>query len=277
MKMNFEEYRTRFQCEPLAQTEQSWAFTVTKDGEKRVVKMYPSTFDRCREELAYAYLNAKGLLRIPKLYFVGEDFIEIQFLEKEGDLTIKEIIAGIAKMYRETHRDSHPKGYFPKLDLSKDKLFYRLEYIPKELEKRGVLDTGLISMSRRFVESEYQPSQNQCLVHGDLKSPHIIKTKDGTFYIDLALLSVASPWYDLAFSFMEHRDRRELLPVLSSAAFELIGSDLGATQNEVTEYLKSAIFYRSLYDVGFAARHRSDKPLARTIKDLKEILEGKVY
>ena len=55
-------------------------------------------------------------------------------------------------------------------------------------------------------------------------------------------------------------------------AYEIFGRTLGLSLEETRKKLLSGIVYRSVYDIGFAARHRSDKSLARTINDLKVIL-----
>lgn len=268
--MRFQDYQKIHDCKPLFQTQQSWAFLV--DNKPIVCKRYPRKLDRCREEMAYYYIRDRELLRIPELYSVGEDFMEIQFIEKDRETDVHGTIEDIAKMYLATMSDSDPRGYFPKLDLSKDKLRKRIQRIPTELERRGISEGELIGKCERFVESDYQPSSNQCLIHGDLKSPHIIESKNGRYFIDLALLSVASPWYDLAVLFMEHRDRIHFLSNLSQMAYEIFGRTLGLSLEETRKKLLSGIVYRSVYDIGFAARHRSDKSLARTINDLKVIL-----
>ena len=175
-------------------------------------------------------------------------------------------------MYTKTKDLSHPKGYFPKIDLSKSKIYKRLEYLPRELEKRKFLDQQLIHDILSFTESSYDPSKHQCLVHGDLKSPHIIKTKNRIYFIDLALISVANPWYDLAFLFMEEKNKNGLLERLSYESYEFLGESFNVHMGEVQNYLKSNIFYRLLYNVIFAARHRSDKSLIRTINELQQIL-----
>jgi len=53
--------------------------------------------------------------------------------------------------------------------------------------------------------------------------------------------------------------------------FEFFGRDFSVNKKDIEIFLKSAIFYRSLYDLGFAARHRTDKTLKRTIKDLSDV------
>lgn len=270
--MNFEQYQQQFYCEDLERTEQSYTFKVDREGQTKVVKKYPTPFDKCKEELAYAYITSKNLLQVPQLSFIGEDFIEMQFLQSAGSPTNAESIEGIAHMYKTTQNNSHPRGYFPKIDLSKNKLLHRLTYIPQELEKRGLLDRDLLHQAELFVDNTYDPSPHQCLVHGDLKSVHVIKTADGIFFIDLALVSMASPWYDLAFLFMQKKEREGELTRLTQDSLSVLSSDFQASKEEVNHYLESAIFYRSLYDVGFAARHRPDKPLKRVINNLKDLL-----
>ncbi|MEM4230871.1 MAG: phosphotransferase [Candidatus Pacearchaeota archaeon] len=272
--MKFEDYKKLHECFPLEKTEQSWTFVFEENGERRVVKRYPSEFDRLREELAYSYINHFNLLRIPNLISSGEDFVAMDFLESIGCPSLEESIEGISKMYLTTLNDSKPKGYFPRIDLTKDKLHKRLEYLPLEVEKRGIKDKDLFEKSERFVNERYVVPEHYCLIHGDLKSPHIIKTINGIFFIDLALVSVANPWYDLAFLYMEKKNKgKVLLDTISNKAFEFLGRDFSVNKEDIKDLLHSAIFYRSLYDVGFAARHRTDKTLRRTIRDLYDIIK----
>mgnify|MGYP001586760709 FL=1 len=271
--MKFEDYQKLHNCSPLEKTEQSWTFTTNISGERRVVKRYPSEFNKLREELAYSYINSFNLLRVPELISSGENFVVMDFLESIGYSPLEESIEGISKMYVTTLNDSKPKGYFPRIDLTKDKLYRRLEYLPLEIEKRGIIDKDLFEKSERFVNERYITPEHYCLVHGDLKSPHIIKTISGVFFIDLALVSVANPWYDLAFLYMEKRDKEVLLDTISNKAFDFLGRDFSVSEGDIRDLLHSAIFYRSLYDMGFAARHRTDKTLRRTIKDLSEIIK----
>ena len=269
--MNFEDYLSTTNCKILGRTEQSQTFTSVRDGEKRFVKKYSSNFDRVKEELAYTYIGSRNLLNIPKLTMVGEDFIEMEFLYSATIPKNREIIEGILKMYTETLNDSKPKGYFSNIDLSKNKLFRRLEYIPIELEKRGFMGLDLLEKSENFINNNYRMPDHYCLVHGDLKSPHVVKTERGVFFIDLALVSIANPWYDLAFLYMERKDKGFALDELCRDSFDVLGKNLGVNREDIKGYLQSAIFYRSLYNVIFALRHRPKKTLQRTIKELIEI------
>ncbi len=271
--MKFEDYKKLHNLFPLEKTEQSWTFTVEAKEERRVVKRYSSEFDKLREELAYSYVRTFGLLKIPEIFFSGKDFIEMELLEAIEPPSLEEIIRGISEMYIKLMNDSKPKGYFPRTDLTKNKLLARLEYLPVKLERRGIVDKNLFEKSEDFVDERYVIPEHYCLVHGDLKSPHIIKSRNGLFFIDLALVSVANPWYDLAFLYMEKKDKRGVLEELSSRSFEFLGRDFSINKKDIEIFLQSAIFYRSLYDVGFAARHRTDKTLKRTIRDLSDILE----
>jgi len=271
--MKFEDYQRLHKLSPLEKTEQSWTFLMKEDGERRVVKKYPSEFDRLKEELAYNYINHFNLLRVPELTASGEDFVVMNFLESTESPSLEESIEEISKMYITTLDNSKPKGYFPRIDLTKDKLHRRLEYLPLEVEKRGIKDKDLFEKSEIFVSERYIVPEHYCLVHGDLKSLHIIKTSNGIFFIDLALVSVANPWYDLAFLYIERKDKTSFLEELSAKSFEFLGRDFSVSKEDIRNFLHSAIFYRSLYDVGFAARHRKDKTLNRTIKDLSEIIK----
>ena len=269
--MKFEDYKKSHLCSLLHQTEQSQTFTINVNGEKRVIKKYPNEFDRLKEELAYRYVKSFDLLKVPELISNGEDFVEMEFLDSIGTPSIEEVIKDISNMYLGSD-GLEAEEYFPRIDLSKDKIYKRLLYIPNELEKRGFLEKGLVNSIERFTNEYYSYSESGCLVHGDLKMPHIIKTKKGIFFIDLALTSIANPWYDLAFLYMEKRERDRFRQLVDSS-FNIISREFKVNKNETEVFLTSSIFYRSLYDVIFASRHRSDKVLARTIKDLKEILK----
>lgn len=72
---------------------------------------------------------------------------------------------------------------------------------------------------------------------------------------------------------MERKDKRGVIEELSEKSFHSLGSDFSVSKEDIMDFLHSAIFYRSLYDMGFAARHRTDKTLKRTIKDLSNIIE----
>lgn len=191
--MNFEEYQRLHKLSPLEKTEQSWTFVIEENGKRRVVKRYPSEFDRLREELSYSYINHFNLLRVPELFFRGEDFVVMDFLESIGSPSLEESIGGISKLYVTTLNDSKLKAYFPRIDLSKERIMHRLEYLPEELKKRSQVDSQLIGLSKKFVESGYLASPHQCLVHGDLKSPHIIKTEKGVFFFRFGSCKYCKP------------------------------------------------------------------------------------
>lgn len=271
--MKFEEYQQKFKCEPLAETEQSLSFLVNRKQNKRVVKKYKSLTDKCREELAYLYLADLKVINIPELTLVGDDFIETEFLPCIDQATTLEIISEISRLYIKTNEETSIERYFPRVDLSKSKLIHRLSYLPSELEKRGFLDQNLLTSSEQFVDAGYINPGHKCLVHGDLKSPHIIKNKQKIYFIDLALVSIANPWYDLAFLYMEQQDKNNFFDELKDISLKYLGESFNSSDQEIQHYLKSAIFYRSLYNLLFATRHRPDKTLDRTLKELKQILD----
>ena len=124
--MNFEDYLRSYNCVPLEKTEQSWTFTSIRDGKKRFVKKYPSNFDRAKEELAYAYIDSRDLLNISQPTIIGEDFIEMEFLDSVTIPNSREIVEGISKMYIKTLNNPEPERYFPRIDLSKNKLLNEL-------------------------------------------------------------------------------------------------------------------------------------------------------
>lgn len=135
------------------------------------------------------------------------------------------------------------------------------------------MNRELFDESESFVNERYVSPEHYCLVHGDLKSPHTIKTERGVFFIDLALVSIANPWYDLAFLYMEGKNKEEALEELCDKSSEFLGEDFSVSKSDVRNLLQSSIFYRCLYNVGFAARHRRDRSLIRTLNELREIIE----
>ena len=91
-----------------------------------------------------------------------------------------------------------------KVDLSKEKLFYRLNYLKDEIQNKQI-DIKLIDRCEKFVEDKYREDINECIIHGDLKSPHIIPTLNGIKFIDFALARTTNPLYDLSFLCMEEQ------------------------------------------------------------------------
>ncbi|MEK6829658.1 MAG: phosphotransferase [Nanoarchaeota archaeon] len=269
--INFNEYKKTHVLVPLEKTNQSQTFLTEVNGEKRVCKKYGNMSDRCKEELAYTYLKEKSLLNTPTLIDIGIDFIEMQFILEDEKAELSEIISGIKKLYTNTLNYPDLNKYFPFLDTSKSKIVQRLEYLPTEMDKRKGRMDDLFKKCNNFLKNQYISPSQSCLVHGDLKSPHIIKSTDGIYYIDLSLASIANPWYDLAFLYMEKRDKDGLLLEMIKISQDIFGKEMNVSNKEAISYMKSSIFYRSLYDVIFALRHRPDKTLARTIKDLDEI------
>ncbi len=268
--MDFERYVKRFHCVPLQRTEQSSTFLVFKNNKKRVVKK-PINLSELEKELnAYRFLRLNPLLRVPEITEAGIDYIELEFLESLSKPSDLEIIQGISNLYLSSRKLD--LSLFPELDLSKDKLTYRLNYVKRELVARRFFSSELFSLSENFICEKYDSSSERCLVHGDLKSLHAITTSSGLYFIDLALMSRASPWYDLAFLYMEKRNKD--LGKLSKDVFNVLGENFGISVNQVKDRLKSAIFYRSLYNVGFSARHRNDIVLQRTLSELEEIIKA---
>ena len=270
--MNFNEYSQEFSCIDLHETEQSKTFLVRREREQRVCKKFPSPLERSKEEFAHRYLLGNNLLSVPFLTEVGEDFLEMEFIEKIRRPLMEEIVKNICPLYSKT-LDKIPFSDFPQIDLSKNKLFHRVDYLEKEFIHAGVEEGGILSRAKKFIEKEYDDSDCRCLVHGDLKSPHGIHSKNGFKFIDFGLTGIASPWYDLAFLYMEKQDKGNTFKDLSTLAYELIGKQQGLDLKGVQNLLRSGIFYRCLYNLGFALRHRPEKTIKRTKRELDEIME----
>ncbi len=110
------------------------------------------------------------------------------------------------------------------------------------------------------------------MVHGDLKPIHAIITKEGLKFIDFALYGIANPWYDLAFLHMTEQEDKEKK---FSELIDLSSGFSNLSNREKVEILQSNIFNRTLYNFGYALRHRPDKSLERIIKELTHIMEYK--
>ncbi len=270
--MRFKEYSRINNCNLISKTEQSEVFLVNKTKRNSICKRFYSKIDKCKEELAYHFIKEKGFIHIPKITFCGEDFIEMEKIKKLKEPLLRESIKNIKEMYFKTFEDNYAENIFPTLDLSKEKLFHRLSYLPRELEKVEINETININDLEKFIDKNYNPSSHRCLIHGDLKSVHIIPSfKDKIYFIDLGLMSIGSPWYDLAFLYMESSKNSRFSELLKNSYSEL-RNIFKINREETKIYLRSAIFYRCLYNLLFALRHRPKKSQLRTIKELEKII-----
>ncbi len=162
--------------------------------------------------------------------------------------------------------------YFDLWNLLREKLVYRLNYLKKEIEKRKV-NPQILLESHKFVDRKYLFYDRNCIVHGDLKSVHVIPTKRGIKFIDLALTGISNPWCDLSFLCMEEqKNKRQMFNEIRDLSYFHFGQRLGLNKNKISEYLQSSMFYRTLYCFGFALRHRPQKSLDRIIKELENII-----
>lgn len=270
---SFEDYRATFALVPLHTSEQSETFIVHGSDGKRVCKHYHTPLERAREEVAWRFINSQRLLEIPELLGVGSDYLELEFVERCGECTIEEIIRGVSQLYTACST-CKPDIFFPTIDLSQAKMLHRLSYVAVEMEKRGVRDPELLKTVEQFVKCDYTPSPHRTLVHGDLKSPHVIPTHNGIKFIDLELVSVASPWYDLAFLVLTHHEKVQAIDRVANAADATLGGHFQLELKEIRHFLKSATAYRAFYNLGFALRHRTERTIKRTISELRDVLSA---
>lgn len=269
--MKFSEYSRKINCKPICKTEQSEIFLTEK---KTICKNYFNLNDKNNELYFYKLFNEKNLLETPKVYQVGDDFIEIEFLRKKEPFDLTRTVKEISKLYKKTWNTKLP---IKNLDLSKEKLFYRLNYLKDEVKKREV-NPNILEKSKRFIENTYSQSMERCIVHGDLKSVHVFSTEEGSIkFIDFALSGIANPWYDLSFFYMEEQeDKRKVFDKIIDLSFVNFEESLKLKKEKIYDYLRSSIFYRTLYFFGFALRHRPQKSLDRTIKELNEIIDMEI-
>jgi hypothetical protein len=267
--MKFEEYLKKVNCSPFSKTEQSELF-LTETG--RICKHYFEIKDKSNELYFYNFFNKKDLLKTPEIYLSGSDFIEIEYLKNEGSPNLIKIIETMSSMYLKTWGINSSMN---EIDLSKEKLLHRIDYLGGEIKKRKV-NPEILKKSKTFVEKGYAEFDKRCVIHGDLKSSHVFQTKEGIKFIDFALSGISNPWYDLSFICMEEQeDKKRVFNEVLNASYFYFGDFLKLKKEEISTYLQSAIFYRELYFLGFALRHRPQKSLDRTIKELNEVLNMK--
>lgn len=262
--MKFDEYSRKINCKIVHQTEQSRIYETEKGT---LIKKVNSQEDFNNEIKAYGHIKKNRLFGIPKIYSIWEDYFEMEFLKKEREPTTKEIVDSISPLYDENNLDRS----FKEVNLSKEKLIERLEYLREEIRKRRV-SQDVLKMAKKFVRDKYLETDSKSMVHGDLKPIHAIPTKKGMKFVDFALYDIANPWYDLAFLHMaEQEDKekkfRELIDYSSNFS--------NLNDREKAELLQSNIFNRTLYNFGYALRHKPDKSLERTVKELNYIMDYK--
>ena len=273
--MNFEEYKQIYETVPLYKTGQSQTFQVQRDNIITVCKKFPSPLERAGEEIAYRYLLRQDIIKIPALLLFGEDFLEFQFIERVRTPEDAEIIKGISELYVKT-LDNIPSLLLPRPNLTKEKIFSRISYIKDEFIKNDILEEGVLEKAKQFMQKEYGSCPHICVVHGDLKSLHCIPSYQNIYFIDFGLTSIANPWYDIAFLYLEKRDKTGLLERLSKTAHESLRGSFNISEEQSKQYLKSGIFNRTLYYLGFALRHRSKKSVERAKRELNEIMGEKI-
>lgn len=264
--MKFEEYLQKNDCKEIYKTEQSEIYLIDS---KKICKHFFSQKDKENECFFYKYFNESNLIKIPRLFYIGEDFIEIEFLEREKDFNLGKTIDEISNLYRKT---KEIKLSIPRTDLSKEKIFYRINYLKEEINKRDV-NPEILKNVKNFVNKKYSFPNDICLVHGDLKSLHIFQTEKRIKFVDFALSGIANPWYDLSFLYLEEQeDKNKIFDEIVDYSFRSLAKEFELNKKEIRNYLQSAIFYRTLYLLGFALRHRPQKSLDRVIKELNEVM-----
>ncbi len=264
--MNFKDYKQINELKEIFKTEQSEVF-LTND--KKICKHYFNLKDKENECFFYNLAKKNNLIKTPRLFYVGKDFIEIEFLKKEGKIDLTEVISSVSNLYKRTMGTTVPLQH---VGLSPEKLFHRLNYLQEEIKKREV-NPEILERAKSFVSKRYIYTKEECLIHGDLKSPHIFQKDKEVKFIDFALAGIANPFYDLSFLCMEEQEDKEgVFNQIMDFSFYILKDKFDLTKERTSDYLKSSIFYRTLYLFGFALRHREQKSLDRIINELNNIL-----
>ncbi|MBS3073495.1 phosphotransferase, partial [Candidatus Pacearchaeota archaeon] len=225
--MEFKDYKNKINCTPFYQTEQSEIF-ITEKG--TVCKYYFNIKDKTNEIYFNHFFNKECLLKTPEIYLIGDNFIEMEFLKKEEPFNIEKTIEEISKLYKKTWNKILS---IKPIDLSKEKLSYRLNYLKEEIKKRNI-DPKILCESKKFINKQYIFSDKNCVIHGDLKSAHIIFTNSGIKFIDLALAGISNPWYDLSFLCMEEqKDKKKIFKETRDLSYSHFGHELGLNKNKI--------------------------------------------
>lgn len=265
--MKFEDYQKRNELIEVCKTEQSEVFL---NGNNRICKHYFNKSDQINEFFFYNFFGKENLINIPRLFLKGEDFIEIELLDRQEKINLSRTVDDISCLYKRT---KNVRLHCLKVDLSKEKLLYRIGYLKEEIKKRRI-DSGILENAKSFVIKEYSYCPEDCVVHGDLKSPHIFQDLDKTKFVDFALTGIANPWYDLSFLCMEEQeDKESVFDQVVDFSFFNLRDYFELNQTKTKGYLLSSMFYRTLYLFGFALRHRPQKSLDRIVKELNDIMD----
>lgn len=264
--MKFEDYKKTNDLVEICKTEQS---EILLTGKGILCKHYFNNKDKGNESFFYNFFRERDLIKIPEIYLRGEDFIEIEFLKREDNFNLIKTINEISNLYKKTLKIHLP---IQKLDLSREKLLYRLNYLKDEIKKREV-NPEILKELKKFVDKKYSYPEETCIVHGDLKSPHVFQTEEGIKFIDFALSGIANPWYDLSFLYMEEQEnKKKVFSEVTNFLHDNLRKEFNFNKKEISDYFQSAIFYRTLYLFGFALRHRQQNSLDRIINELNEII-----
>jgi len=260
--MEFTDYRRINELQEICRTEHSEIF-LTED--KKICKYYFDGEDRKNECFFYDFFNENDLMKTPRLFYVGEDFIEMELLKEESKPDLREIVREVSNLYKKTREVKLP---ISRIDLSKERLFSLIDSIKEETEKKGI-DSRILSNVRSFVQNRYSYPKEECVVHGDLKYSNIFNTKGGIKFIDFALSKIANPIYDLAFLCMEEPNKFEEV----EDSCQIFEEEFGLNKAKIKDYLNSAIFYRTFYLFSIALKNRPQKFLNELVLGLNNAIE----
>lgn len=265
--MNFNESFSLENVEKISSTAQSEIFfNISRNS---AVKKFIGKSEVIREIENYRIIGKLNAINLPEIYSYGSDYIEMELLNRSEQLSDGEIIDSMTNLYLKTTSPFvFPENMISR-DLSKQKVSDRLSYLPKELAKRGLDPNKLQAKCTKFCDYLYRGIDSRCLVHGDLKRVHVFKNEKGVIFLDLGQVCLANPFYDVAFMIMERFSQLDKINEFAKILNENLsmGNVEFAKQN-----LKSMLFYRALYDVIYACRHKPDKTLQRTVNDLESLL-----
>jgi hypothetical protein len=268
--MDFKEYCKKIDCKLFYKTEQSEIFLTENNT---LCKVYFKREDKDNESFFYDFFIGNGLIKTPNIYSIGMDYVEIELLNEERKFDLINSINELSNLYNNTEGI---KLAVKRIDLSKEKLYHRLGYLKEEIKKRDI-PGQILEKAKKFVDEKYLSPKEECIIHGDLKSIHIINTKGGIKFIDFALSGIANPWYDLAFLIMEEQEnKKNIFEDIANYSYPLLRKRFGSDKEKNSNYLRSSIFYRTLYSLGFALRHRPQKSLDRIIKELNQIIDTEI-
>ncbi len=186
-------------------------------------------------------LKINHLFTVPKIIEIVEsknqlsiifEYVDAKTIEnistKEQTKFIKQIIFGLDLISKNLSKQD--KKIFPKRNLS-----WHVEIFLFKILKSNISIKNKLYVTKQilnsYINSQINPSQNNCIAHGDLLPTNILVKKQKTFLVDLGHTAITFPQYDILFLSTQ--------PAGISLVNELLPQGLLMTQTYVAKIIAS--------------------------------------